>query len=48
MVVLEAVFNEPCLCSAGVSTSSLTGPQAAAVVADLSETTFHTEDGDLM
>uniref|UniRef100_A0A8C7WTW7 Achalasia, adrenocortical insufficiency, alacrimia n=1 Tax=Oryzias sinensis TaxID=183150 RepID=A0A8C7WTW7_9TELE len=28
--------------------SSLKGPQAAAVVADLSETTFHTEDGDLI
>ncbi|RVE70806.1 hypothetical protein OJAV_G00068080 [Oryzias javanicus] len=32
----------------GVSTSSLKGPQAAAVMADLSETTFHTEDGDLI
>lgn len=34
--------------SAGVPTSTSKGPQAAAVVADLSETTFNTPDGDIV
>lgn len=33
---------------AGISASTSAGPQAAAVVADLSETTFNTPDGDIM
>lgn len=48
MTILEAALYERRLFPADISTSSLKGPQAAAVVADLSETTFHTEDGDLM
>lgn len=32
---------------AGVPTCTLTGPQAAAAVADLSETTFNTAKGDI-
>ncbi|KAM4562856.1 aladin [Odontesthes bonariensis] len=32
----------------GVTTSTSKGPQAAAVVADLSETTFNTPDGDII
>ncbi|KAM9855639.1 aladin isoform 2-T2 [Aulostomus maculatus] len=34
--------------SPGVPTSTSTGPQAAALVADLSETTFNTPDGDII
>lgn len=36
------------LCLTGVPPSMVKGPQTAVVVADLSETTFNSPDGDIM
>ncbi|XP_073326307.1 aladin isoform X2 [Pagrus major] len=44
MVIYALTFTD----TPGVPTSTSQGPQAAAVVADLSETTFNTPDGDIV